>query len=178
MASGATGSRLGRILDPSFLEGLTDLPLEEVRQRRDEALAEREFQSYLRRLLQVRLDLLAREQERRRAGEPSQPLVERLTSLLAEGPQGPGRGEALRTVISEEDMAEAERRADAVVPETALASAESLSDEEIERALEGLRAEEHTISGDRSEVFRVHDALQEELKRRYREDPSQALRDR
>src|SRR5204863_3814746 len=45
--------RTTRVLDPSFVEHLDESSLAEVRRRRDEALAEREFQSYLRRLVQV-----------------------------------------------------------------------------------------------------------------------------
>ena len=33
--------------------------------------------------------------------------------------------------------------------------------------------EERRVSSDRAAVIRVHDRLQEELKRRYRDDPSQ-----
>jgi hypothetical protein len=38
---------------------------------------------------------------------------------------------------------------------------------------DGLRRAEGRVSGERSEVLRVHDVLQAELKRRYREDLSQ-----
>ena len=53
-AAGETSARITRVLDPAFVEGLTDQPIDELRHRRDEALAEREYQSYLRRLVQVR----------------------------------------------------------------------------------------------------------------------------
>src|SRR3989475_6381872 len=107
-------SRTERVLDPDFVEGLDTLPLEEVRRRRDEALAEREFQSYLRRLVQVRQDMVRAERERRADGREPGPLVERLTSVLAEGPpRGRVRGEALSLGPSPEDMAEADRQADA-----------------------------------------------------------------
>ena len=60
--------RTTRVLDPSFVEHLDESSLAEVRRRRDEALAEREFQSYLRRLIQVRQDILRSERERRTTG--------------------------------------------------------------------------------------------------------------
>ena len=169
-----TASRTSAVLDPSFVEGLGELSTEEVRHRRDQALAEREFASYLRRLVQVRQDLLVSERKRRAAGQEQQPLVERLASVLTEGPRaGPGRGEALRTVLSTRDVEEAERRADAIFDEAGLSDPERLGDDQLERSLAVLREGERAVSADRSAVIRVHDRLQEELKRRYREDPSQ-----
>jgi hypothetical protein len=173
MAQGAAESRTREVLDPSFVQGLPDLPIQEVRRRRDQALAEREFQSYLRRLIQVRLDLLTTEQARRQSGSEAEPLVDRITSALAEGPQGRGRGEALKLAPSEEDMAEAGRRADEAMGGSFTTPLEELSGDTLDRLLEGLRRAEERVSGERSGVFRVHDALQDELKRRYREDLSQ-----
>jgi hypothetical protein len=172
-AEAAGSSRTGRVLDPSFLDGLEDLPLEEVRRRRDEALGEREFQSYLRRLVQVRTDILAVEEERRRSGAERESLVNRITSALAEGPQGRGRGEALRLKPSDEDMAGAEQRADQAMGEAFAKPLDELADEVLQGALTGLRQAEEEVSLQRTRVLRVHDALQAELKRRYREDLSQ-----
>jgi hypothetical protein len=173
MAQADAGSRTREVLDPSFVHGLVELPIEEVRRRRDRTLAEREFQSYLRRLIQVRLDLLTTEQSRRRSGSEAQPLVERITSALAEGPRGRGRGEALKLAPSEEDMAEAGRLADEAMGGAFTTPLEELSDETLDRLLDALRRAEEQVSGQRAEVLRVHDALQAEVKRRYREDLSQ-----
>jgi hypothetical protein len=173
MAQAEAGSRTREVLDPAFVQGLAELPIQEVRRRRDRALAEREFQSYLRRLLQVRLDLLSTEQSRRQTGSEARPLVDRITSALAEGPRGRGRGEALKLAPSEEDMAEAGRRADEAMGGAFTTPLDELSDGSLDRLMDGLRRAEERVSGERSEVLRVHDALQAELKRRYREDLSQ-----
>ena len=51
---GTVGSaRTTTVLDPGFLQGIKVLPTDEVRRRRDESFAEREFQSYLRRQVQA-----------------------------------------------------------------------------------------------------------------------------
>jgi hypothetical protein len=171
------GSRIVTVLASDFAEGIESLPLDELRRRRDAVLGEREFQSYFRRLIQVREDILRNERERRRQGTEQQPLVERLTSVLAEGPQSRGRGEAPRFHLPAEDAAEAERRAERVVPDTYLGDPSSLTDEGLDEALDALAAEERIVSADRAAVIRIHDRLQEELKRRYREDPSQITRD-
>ncbi|GEM_PF-675576 len=170
----ATGAdRTSAVLDPSFVDGLDGLSVQELRRRRDLALAEREFQSYLRRLVQVRQDILEAERTRRTSGATAEPLVERLTSVLSEGPQGGSRGEAMVVRITESDMAEAERRAAAAAGAAGVQGLESIADADLQAALASLDEQERSISSDRASVIRVHDRLQQELKHRYREDPSQ-----
>src|SRR5690606_18746306 len=68
---------------------LTDLDMAEVRQRRTAAAALEDSISYLRRVIQVRLDILGTELASRRSGaEPasSGELVARLPDVLAEHP--------------------------------------------------------------------------------------------
>jgi hypothetical protein len=60
--------RVDRVLDPGFTEGVGQLGLPELRARREEAEAEEADVSYLRRLLQGRLDILRAELVRRSAG--------------------------------------------------------------------------------------------------------------
>ena len=165
-------SRTERVLAPDFVASLEELSIEEVRSRRDQAQAEREFQSYLRRLIQVRQDIVRAELDRRAQGRESAPLIDRLTSVLSEGPpRGPGRGEALPLGPSPEDMAEADRQADAAAGGV-LSDPATLDDESLARAAQALEEREHEVSANRLAVLRVHDQLHEELKRRYREDPS------
>src|SRR3954468_24512252 len=76
--------RIDRVLAPSFVEGLDGLDVSELKQRRDEALAEREYLSLLRRLVHGRLDILRAESVRRSEGGPSTPLSERLSAILSE----------------------------------------------------------------------------------------------
>lgn len=168
--------RIDRILEPAFVEGIEELDTVEVRRRRDESLAEREYQSLLRRLVQGRLDILRAEQARRRAGGDEASLVEGLAkSLTSDGPAGPSRGEALRLLVPPEEMTLARRRVEGLVADTALSDPRSLSDADLASAVESLEAEEHSVSADRGDVHLVHDRLQEELKRRYKADPTQAL---
>ncbi|MGZ8626397.1 MAG: RsiG family protein, partial [Actinomycetota bacterium] len=56
--------RIDHIRDPSVLEAIGELPLDELRQRRDACLAEREYLSLLRRLVQGRAEILKAEVER------------------------------------------------------------------------------------------------------------------
>ena len=164
--------RMAHILDPAYQERLDDVDTDEVRRRRDETLAERDYLSYLRRLIQTRQDLLSYEKARRVAGAEPKPLLDRLIAVLALGPQGGSRGEALRLQIRPEDIERAEKRMDETLGSLNLAEPLVLEDDELDRALELLGSAERAISEDRKAVFRVHDLLQEELKRRYRTDPS------
>jgi RsiG-like len=166
------GSRTDEVLDPGFVQGLEHLPLEELRRRRDQSLGERDFQSYLRRLVQVRQDILAAEHSRRQAGETPEPLIERLTTVLSRGSRTPGRGEALRTTVSQEDLEEADRELEALVPAIDFANPHRLPVDELAQAIDTLAQAEHAVSARRVAVLRVHDQIQDELKRRYREDPS------
>ena len=166
-------ARSAEVLDPAFVDAIHELPLEELRRRRDEAVAEREFLSYFRRLLQVREDVLKTERAMRQHGGEQESLMDRLTRVLSEGPRSRGRGEALRVILSQQDMDEAERKANEAVGEAWSLRPESLDDQQLEQALITLEREERAVSELRTAVFRVHDQFQEELKRRFQENPSQ-----
>jgi hypothetical protein len=169
-ARSARSARAEHIVDPSFLEGVEDLSTEEIRGRRDEAGAELEFLSYLRRLIQSWHDMLEAEREARgKPGNFRQPLAE----VLSGQSQTTSRGEAVRLQLPEEDMATAEAMVNDLLGGTAFARLKELDEETLERGVETLHREEVAISSDRAAVIRVHDRLQEELKRRYREDPEQ-----
>ena len=160
--------RIDRILAEDFREGLDGLDMEELRARRDLCRGERDYLSFLRRLLQGRRDLLRDEQRRRREGEEPGTVVERVTAVLAEAPRGPSRGEAMVISLPEEEIALARRRAERLLSDARLSDLEALSDEELEETVGRMEEEERTVSDLRGEVLEVHDALQDELKRRYR----------
>ena len=159
--------RIDRVLAPGFASALGDLDLDEVRRRRDECLAEREYLSFLRRLLQGRIDILSAERERRTGGEDV-PIVERLAEVLADRTRGPSRGEAPVVPVPDEEIALARRRVERIASDLALSNPSALSDEDLERAVERLGHEERDVSATRAKVLAVHDALQDEIKRRYR----------
>src|SRR5215204_1995290 len=89
--------RIDRIRDAAYLDGLADRSLPDVRIMRDECLAEREYLSLLRRLVQGRAEILQSELTARGTAGDSGPLVDRLAGILA-GSEGRGaaRGEALK----------------------------------------------------------------------------------
>ncbi len=169
--------RIDRIRSPEFLRGLAEIPLEELRARRDECLAEREYLSFLRRLVQGRAEILRAEIERRGRGAEEGPLVERLAEILSGDAYGGARsrGEAIRISLPEEEMLLARRRVERLVADAGLSDPGDLDDDELAAAVDLLAREEREVSGARGEVFAVLNAVQDELKRRYREDPSLVL---
>ena len=173
--SDRTNRRIDHIRSPGFAEALGDLSLDELRQRRDDCLAEREYLSLLRRLVQGRAEILKAEVERRGAGDDQVPLVDRLAEILSGEPHGPARGEAVRISLPEEEMLLARRRVERLVADTGLSDPGSLDDERLSGAVEVLASEEREVSIARSDVLGVLDALQDELKRRYKDDPSLVL---
>ena len=170
--------RIDRIRDPSYLDALADLSLDDVRAKRDECLAEREYLSLLRRLVQGRAEILKAELEQRSSLTEAAPLVDRLAKILSADEHGRGaaRGEALRVGLPEEEMLLARRRVERLVADAGLSDPAALDDVRLADAVEVLSTEEHTVSAERGEVLHVLDAVQDELKRRYKDDPTLALR--
>ena len=168
--------RIDRIRDPAYLEGLADRPLDEVRALREECLAEREYLSLLRRLVQGRAEILQAELTARGTDEDSGPLVDRLASILA-GSEGRGaaRGEALKIGVPEEEMLLARRRIERLVADAGISDPQALDDDQLGEAVEILGREEETVSEARGAVITVLDTVQDELKRRYKEDPTRVL---
>jgi hypothetical protein len=161
--------RIDRVLAPEFLEGVDALDMEELRRRRDLCRAEREYLSLVRRLLQGRRDILQAELERRRTGDRSGTIVDQLAATLADAPLGPSRGEAPVVTLPEEELMLARRRVERLLSDARLSDLESMSDEELEDSVTRIEDDERAVSDARTKVFAVHDALQDELKGRWRE---------
>ena len=168
--------RIDRIRDPAFTEGLAELSLDDLRARRDECLAEREYLSLLRRLLQGRAEILKAEVGRRAGGDQS-PLVDHLSEILADDDHPvTSRGEAVKVGVPEEEMLLARRRVERLAADAGISDPSALDDEQLGAAIDALAAEETGVSAARAEVIDVLDRCQDELKRRYKDDPTLSLR--
>ena len=169
--------RIDRIRDATYVDGLGGLDLDELRARRDECLLEREHLSMLRRLVQGRAEILQAEIASRDSTGDHASLVESLAKILAaDDHPTSSRGEAVRVSLPEEEMLLARRRAERLVNDATLSNPSALDDAELAAAVTRLADEERDVSATRADVIRVLDALQDELKRRYRDDPTLALR--
>lgn len=160
--------RIDRVLAEDFLDGLRDLPLAEVRELRTEAEQEEVDLSYLRRMIQGRLDILRAELNRRDSSS-TQTLVEGLAEILADEPRGPARGLGRHTTV-EPSRADSHRRyVEALVANVDLSDTGARSTDEIAHAMRTLSEEEQSISAKRRLVQKAMDACSAEITRRYRD---------
>jgi len=167
--------RIDRILAPAFVQGLDSLPLDELRGRRDECMAEREYLSLLRRLVQGRLEILRADREARHADGEGTPVVDRLPEILGSEEVGEARGEAVRVGVPEEELLLARRRVERLVADAGVSDPSSLDDAALGAAVETFAEQERTVSASRREVIETLDRVLDELKRRYKDDPTLAL---
>ena len=157
------------VLAPAQVD-LSSLSLEEVRARRGECLKVEGKVSYLRRLVQGRLDIVQADVRRRGRHEPPADLptlVEQLPGILSDRAHAPGPGR-LPSSPTPVDDGELTSELDAVADADRLASLAELPDEEVERLARELSELERRVSERRRALFAAIDALQDELVRRYR----------
>ena len=160
--------RIDRVLAEDFLAGLQGRPLPEVRTLRAEAEQEEVDLSYLRRIVQGRLDIL-RAELNRRDGTGSQDLVQGLAAILADEPRAPARGLGRHTTM-EPSRADSHRRyVEALVADVDLSDTSARSTDELAHALRTLSEEEQDLSAKRRQVQRVMDECGAEITRRYRD---------
>jgi hypothetical protein len=168
--------RIDRVLDDAFVAEVGRLSLAELRDRRRDAEQEETDLSYMRRLLQGRLDILRAELARRDGEETD--LVQALPRILADESTGGPRGLG-RHIAAEPSRADAHRRhVEALVADVDLSNPAGHDDASLRRVLEVLETEEHKVSEARRQVQQVMDVLTAEVTRRYREgdaDPSDLL---
>ncbi|HUG09219.1 MAG TPA: aerial mycelium formation protein [Acidimicrobiia bacterium] len=166
--------RIDIVLEPQYLEGLSELDLAEVRRRRDTATDVEAQISYYRRLLHGRMDLLDFEQRRRR-GEEERSILEALPDILAKG-MVLGTEPALKHIETMPPLPSVtgRRLIDKIMDDGVLASLPELADDEIFEAIERLREVETQLSGQRRELHQVIDTLQDEMVSRYRSQQDEA----
>lgn len=157
--------RIDRVLADDFATDLSGLDLDEVRARRREAEQEEADLSYVRRMLQGRMDILRAELARRSAGGDK--IVEHLSQVLADSARSDhGLGRFLRVEPSRVD--EHRRLVEQVIADVGVSDVEHRSDEELREALGRLEGFERGISEDRRRVQQVMDTLTTEVAARYK----------
>jgi hypothetical protein len=161
---------LSRVLSSNYLEGINDWPDDELRARRGECHQLEEAASYLRRLTQVRLDIIGAELDaRRHPNEPTESVVERLTRVLASNATSSGgRGRLMSDEPRDDQEAWAQARIDEASEGVSIEAIGSLSDAGLAALTDGLAALERQVSGERQNLHRVYDAIQAELVQRYK----------
>jgi hypothetical protein len=164
-------AQLDEVMARGYLDGLEGWPIERVRARRDDATEVETGLSYLRRIVQGRLDIVLSEQHRRQLGQPAgdlDELVERLPEILGDRVHAPGLGRLPVLMAPGELDAGFAARLDEVLPSTKLDALQEFDDAGLRSVSQALAELERDVSSQRRSVFDVIDRLQEELVRRYR----------
>jgi hypothetical protein len=149
---------------------LTALSMDELRTRRAEGQRVETGLSYLRRLAQGRLDIVAAEQRRRaEGGDPldHEHLVEGLSDILGDRIQAPGNGRLPQLLGPDLDEVET-GELDAIAGPNRIANLADCSEDELAGLVERLSAFEADVSAKRRTLFEEIDAVQAEITRRYK----------
>jgi hypothetical protein len=175
-----------RTVEPPVPTALTEAPhyevealrLPELRALRRESQQDEADLSYVRRLLQGRIDILRAELARRTgpgrdpAPAPEVSVLERLSEILADAPsrhRSSARHVTLRTPHGEEYRALASQ----MLAEVELSDLAARTDEELLAAMGRLVRYEQQVSRRRQQLQRTADDCSTEIARRYREGEAQ-----
>lgn len=160
---------LERVLEPAYLERLSEVDPDELRSMRRRCTDLENGVSYVRRLVQGRIDLLADEVKARAAGGGGDlaDLVTRLPELLSDKARSPGSGRAEQELDPPEAVAAPLTAAlDDVVGPSILAHLATLTDLELSAAVLALGDFEESLSRHRRALHVTIDSLNDELGRR------------
>ena len=159
--------RIDRVLAEDFLSGLADAPLSDVRALRVEAEQEEVDLSYVRRLIQGRLDVLRAELNRRDGSGKN--LVDDLAGILADEPRSPARGLGRHSNIEPGRVDSHRRYVEALVADVDLSDVSARTVDDLAHGMRVLSEEEQKLSVKRRDVQKVMDACTAEVTRRYRD---------
>lgn len=160
--------RIDRVLSEGYLDGLAELSLGDVRTLRDEAEQEEVDLSYIRRLIQGRMDIVRAELNHREGGQTGS-VVDNLAQVLADEPRSAARGLGRHTTIEPSRVDNHRRYVESLVADVDLTDTGARSSDDLHHAMRVLADEEQVLSGKRREVQTVMDACQAEITRRYRD---------
>ena len=167
-SAGTRGNRrIDRVLAEDFLTGLPSQSIDDIRSLRADAEQEEADVSFVRRLLQGRIDIINAELERRRGGSGAS-LVDALPRILADD-RGAPHGLGQHRTVEPSRVDQHRRRVEALVADVDISNVTAHTDDALKRALDVLSAEERETSETRRRIQVVVDACAAEITRRYRE---------
>ena len=158
-----------RVLAEDYLGDLSARSLDEIRAMRDECRAVEDKVSYLRRMIQGRLDIIGADLRRRTEGGAAadlRSLVEQLPEILSEKVHAGGPGRLPSGLIPPDDD-ELTSELDGVVPADTLGNLPELPEDTVADLARRLQELERRVSQARKALFGRIDALHAELVRRY-----------
>jgi hypothetical protein len=144
--------------------------IEEIRSLRAEAQTLEAGLSFVRRIVQGRLDIVGAELARRKSGGPPTDvadLVASLPDILSDRVRAPGLGR-LPQILAPADMSGLMREVDEIAHVDTLTALGGQSDLELDQLATDLGDYEKSVSAKRRSLHDVIDAVQAELTRRYK----------
>jgi hypothetical protein len=154
-------------LAADLLDHLGSLTLEAVRERRAACQGRESELSYVRRLAQGRLDIVAHEIARRRDGVVDEDVIAGLIGALADRITAPGNGHLPVDFAPPDVDPPLLHDLDAIAAPALLSDPKAMSDDQLQAAATALEAYEREVSAMRRDMFDRIDALQAEVVRRY-----------
>ncbi|MHB8290802.1 MAG: RsiG family protein [Acidimicrobiales bacterium] len=169
-------AKLERILADDYLDDLSGLSMERLREMRKECQEIEVTLSYIRRLLHAKLDILQRYLDQRAEGGGGDIalLLEQMPEILAvpSRPPGPGRLPVYLSPDTESDepadVYPEELRGEVAVAMQTVEDPELSEVEDLKTLIESLKVTESRVSSQRREIHTRIDTLQMEIVSRYR----------
>ncbi len=156
--------RLDRVLDPVYLEGLSDRAVDDVESMKVECVELETEASFVRRLAQARIDILAAERRRREEGGSLDELIASLAGILADESPRPSPAQAhLPQVLHPSPEIEWTRGLETLVGDDTLVRLPDLSEDELAEAEQRLTELESEVSTVRHRLHEVLHVLEMEL---------------
>ena len=159
-----------RVLADDYLGDLSARSLDDIRAMRDECRTVENKVSFVRRMIQGRLDIVAADLRRRSEGGSAVDLgalIEQLPDILSDKghPGGPGR---LPSGVLPPDDEDLTTQLDRVAGPGVLATLPELSDDQVSELAQSIGELEREVSASRKALFARIDTLHQELVRRYK----------
>ncbi len=161
---------LERLLADDYLGDVEQLAMDELRSRKAECDEVELTLSYLRRLVQGRLDIVHAELQRRAGGEGGDlsSIVEHLPEILSEGGRRAGMGRLATLIGPDVNHRRLTADLDRIVDVDKVGALPAMPEEEVRALADALVELERTVSAQRRALHERMDVLQSEIVRRYK----------
>lgn len=168
---------LERLLAPSYLDGLEERSLPDIRAMREDCQRLETKVSFLRRLAQGRLDVVHATLERRRQGRDADltTVVAELSDIIGEGhPRPPGPGRLPMHMAPDLDDADLTAELDGVIDAEQIGQLPTMPEDRLQALVDALTEFESETSDRRRALHERIDRLQAEIVRRYKDGAASA----
>lgn len=161
---------LDELLAVEYVDGLEELAIEDLRSRKASCERVEGELSYLRRLVQGRLDIINAELRRREGGENGglAEIVDHLPEILAEGGRGSSTGRHPTEMTGEVNYRQLTADLDRIIDVDTAAALPGMNTDEVKAIAGALIALEQLVSSQRRALHDCLGTVQAEIVRRYK----------